>query len=53
MESPDCEFVYFAKDESCRSLWRIPVAGGEEAHVLDIQGSWSWKATPFITSRAC
>jgi Tol biopolymer transport system component len=41
MESPDGKFVYFAKDMSCRSLWRIPVAGGEEAHVLDIQGAWS------------
>jgi hypothetical protein len=40
-ESPDGKFVYFGKDWNCLSLWRIPVAGGAEVHVLDIQGAWS------------
>jgi Domain of unknown function (DUF5050) len=40
MESPDGKFVYFTKDDGL-SLWRIPVAGGQEVHVLDIKGGWS------------
>jgi len=41
MESPDGKLLYYGKDLNCLSLWRIPVAGGEEEHVLDIQGGWS------------
>jgi Tol biopolymer transport system component len=41
MESPDAKFVYFTKDWNGLSLWRIPAAGGEEGHVLDIKGGWS------------
>ncbi|MCU1272886.1 MAG: serine/threonine protein kinase [Bryobacterales bacterium] len=39
--SPDGNFVYFARDSDGLSLWRIPVAGGSEEHVLDIQAGWS------------
>jgi hypothetical protein len=37
MESPDGRFVYYLKPRSddMSSLWRMPVAGGEEAKVLE------------------
>jgi Tol biopolymer transport system component len=35
--SPDGKFVYFLRGASPFSLWRIPVAGGEETLVLDSQ----------------
>jgi len=38
-ESPDGKFLYYKKygktDSSYRSVWRMPVGGGEETHVLD------------------
>ena len=40
-ESPDGKFLYYGKDYRLLGLWRVPVAGGEETHVLDIQGDWS------------
>lgn len=39
--SPDGTFVYFAKDWSGLNLRRIPTAGGDEEHVLDIESGWS------------
>jgi len=34
MESPDGNFLYYTKTENVSGLWKMPVAGGEEAHVL-------------------
>ncbi len=33
-ESPDDRFLYYLKEGTPRSLWRIPTRGGEEAQVL-------------------
>ncbi|MBI4873106.1 MAG: PD40 domain-containing protein [Acidobacteria bacterium] len=33
--SPDGAFLYFVKDSNDTVLWRLPVAGGEPARVLD------------------
>jgi serine/threonine protein kinase len=42
VESPDGKFVYFGRDETCVSVWRISAARGEEEHVLDVPGElWS------------
>jgi serine/threonine protein kinase len=41
MESPDGKFLYYGKDLNCLSLWRMPVTGQEEEHVLDIRSGWS------------
>ena len=41
MESPDGKFLYYGKDLNCVSLWRTPVTGQEEEHVLDIRSGWS------------
>ena len=43
VESPDGNFVYFARGGGITSLWRIPVTGGEEVQVLDnaTLGYWS------------
>jgi Tol biopolymer transport system component len=40
-ESTDGKFLYYGRDVTCRSLWRLPIGGGEEQHVLDVQGFWS------------
>jgi|GEM_PF-81036 len=42
-ESPDGKFVYYTKGPEATSLWRTPVAGGEEIQVLDQvqQGLWA------------
>ncbi|MCP5115829.1 MAG: DUF5050 domain-containing protein, partial [bacterium] len=34
-ESPDGEFLYYAKTRGETSLWRIPVAGGPATQILD------------------
>lgn len=34
-ESPDNRFVYYSRGRGETSLWRVPVDGGEEQHVLD------------------
>jgi hypothetical protein len=41
MESSDGKFLYYGKDMKLRSLWKMPVAGGEEHHLFDTQGEWS------------
>ncbi len=41
MESPDGKFLYYGKDLNCVSLWRTPVTGQDEEHVLDIRSGWS------------
>jgi Tol biopolymer transport system component len=40
-ESPDRKFVYYAKLDP-PSIWKVPVAGGEETRVLDRTGQNSW-----------
>jgi Tol biopolymer transport system component/DNA-binding winged helix-turn-helix (wHTH) protein len=35
MESPDGQWVYFSQDRGSSSIWRVPVAGGEETPVFD------------------
>ncbi len=35
MESPDGQWVYFSQDRGSSSIWRVPVAGGEEKPVFD------------------
>lgn len=61
-ESPDGQFFYYAKGRGVPGIWRIPVAGGEEAPVLDthqagLQRSWRvvpegiYFTTPFIGGR--
>ena len=35
MESPDGNFLYYTKTDNVSGLWKMPVAGGEEAHVLE------------------
>ena len=44
-ESPDGQFFYYAKGRGVPGIWRVPVAGGEEAPVLDkhqagLQRAW-------------
>jgi Tol biopolymer transport system component len=34
-ESPDGQYVYYAKGRSLPGLWRVPVNGGEETPVLE------------------
>jgi Tol biopolymer transport system component/DNA-binding winged helix-turn-helix (wHTH) protein len=34
-ESPDGRFVYYSKERLATSLWKVPVAGGEEQQVID------------------
>jgi hypothetical protein len=34
-ESPDGAYVYYSKSARETSLWKVPVAGGEETEVLD------------------
>ncbi len=35
VESPDGQFLYYAKGRFVPGIWRVPVAGGEETLVLD------------------
>ena len=41
VESPDGRFLYYAKYEA-GGIWRMPLAGGEEARVLDESGGTGW-----------
>jgi Tol biopolymer transport system component len=34
-ESPDRRFLYYAKQSAGRSIWRVPVEGGEETPVVE------------------
>ena len=35
MESPDGKLFYFMRGMTSRSLWRVPVEGGEESQVIE------------------
>jgi Tol biopolymer transport system component len=41
-ESPDGNYVYYAKGRDVPGLWRVPVKGGEEALVLNRLGVGAW-----------
>ena len=34
LESPDGRFVYYSKEMSLKSIWRVPAGGGDEEEVL-------------------
>lgn len=44
LESPDGQYVYYAKATNLPGLWRVPVAGGAEEPVIDalLAGYWSY-----------
>ncbi len=42
-ESPDGKYFYYAKGRVTPGIWRIPVAGGEEAFVLDHHEAGYWR----------
>jgi Tol biopolymer transport system component len=46
LESPDGQYVYYAKGRGLAGLWRVPVAGGEEEPVLEAlkPGFWGYWA---------
>jgi Tol biopolymer transport system component len=44
-ESPAGKFVYYTKGPAANSIWRTPVAGGEEVQVLDQVQSGQWAVT--------
>jgi Tol biopolymer transport system component len=48
LEAPDGKFLFYAKSRDATSIWKIPVAGGEETQVVDSLSFWSNFA---ITSR--
>ena len=37
MESPDGKLLYFARGATKSTLWRVPVEGGEESQVVEIE----------------
>ena len=46
-ESPDGRFLYYSKYES-PGIWKMPLSGGEEVHVLDQplgEDWWNWALT--------
>jgi len=59
VESPDGQYLYYAKGRGESGIWRIPVAGGEETLVLDHHQAGltrQWAVTPqgvwFVTAEA-
>jgi hypothetical protein len=42
-ESVDGRFVYYAKEWPTPGIWRVPLAGGEEAQVLDDGWELHWE----------
>ncbi|HEU0185747.1 MAG TPA: winged helix-turn-helix domain-containing protein [Blastocatellia bacterium] len=59
VESPDGQYLYYAKGRGESGIWRIPVAGGPETPVLDHHQAGltrQWAVTPqgiwFVTSEA-
>jgi Tol biopolymer transport system component len=42
-ESPDGNYVYYAKGLDVRGLWRLPVKGGAEELVLNRLGAGAWQ----------
>jgi serine/threonine protein kinase len=49
VESPDAQFVYYAKERALEtSIWRVPIDGGEEAPLLEttLAGWGNMVATP-------
>lgn len=47
-ESPDGQWIYYAKSVSVGGIWRIPTAGGKEEFVLkNLDGYWGyWALSP-------
>jgi Tol biopolymer transport system component/DNA-binding winged helix-turn-helix (wHTH) protein len=43
VESPDGQYLYYAKGRRTTGIWRIPVAGGEETFVLDHHRAGFWR----------
>jgi Tol biopolymer transport system component/DNA-binding winged helix-turn-helix (wHTH) protein len=41
-ESPDGKWLYFAGEGTDASLWKVPVAGGEETQVLSSVTRWNY-----------
>jgi len=44
IESPDGKFLYYVKGRQLPGIWKIPVAGGEEAPVLDHHQAGRWRS---------
>ena len=42
VESPDGRFLYFAKGQTARGLWRIPINGGEEVEIIRSLEAGHW-----------
>jgi hypothetical protein len=40
-ESPDGNFLFYAKSRDSTSLWKVPKQGGEESQVLESLSYWS------------
>src|SRR4030095_16967505 len=43
VESPDGQYLYYAKERGKPGIWRVPVAGGEERLVLDHHRAGLWR----------
>ena len=42
-ESPDGQYLYYAKGLGIPGIWRIAVRGGEETPVLDLDKAGYWR----------